>query len=345
MERFEHGGDIYRHPGVLDFSASLNPLGMPIAAREALVACVDRYASYPDPVCTELTYAIAAFEDVADSSVLACAGATDAFARLCAVIRPHKALVYTPCYLGYEQALAQVGAQVTYHDLSEVNGFDLEPSMAAAVTKGTDLVFIANPNNPTGRCVTRDVIVALLERALESGVIVVLDECFVDLAEQGRPSNDLLPAFPNLVIVKALTKTFALAGLRVGYALTADQSLLECLRGAGQPWAVSIPAQVAGVACLKDPATYLKQSLDLIANERTRLAMALREAGMVVVESEVNYLLWKARKDLTDAFLSHGVLVRSCANFRGLDQRWHRIAVRTATENDRLIAVLKEVAR
>lgn len=341
MRRFEHGGNVYAHPGCLDFSANLNPLGMPQEARDMLRTHVESFACYPDPACVELVRALAAFEHVPASWVVPCAGASDAFARLCLALHPRTALVCAPCYAGYEQALEQVGATTTRLALREDEDFAVTHALVDALDEGIDLVFVANPNNPTGRCVPRDVLVALLWQAREVGAVVVVDECFVELAERVG-STDLLGRFPNLVVVKALTKSHCLAGLRVGYALSAQGELAAGLRDAGQPWAVSVPAQLAGVACLKDGG-YLARSRAYVARERRRLAAALEARGFLVIAGEANFLLFKAARDLTGAFLERGIQVRSCDNMVGLDVRWHRIAVRTTEENNRFIDVLRSV--
>lgn len=341
MKRFEHGGNVYAHPGCLDFSANLNPLGMPAAAREALVRGVDAFEAYPDPACTELVAALAAFEGVPPEWVVACAGATDAFARLCAALRPRAVLVCAPCYSGYEQAAEQVGARVVRHLLEREGGFVATRALADAIVCGVDMAFLANPNNPTGRCLPRDVLASCLGRARETGTVVVLDECFVDLTRRAG-SNDLLASHPGLVLVKACTKTFSLAGLRLGYALCADEGLCARLRDVGQPWAVSVPAQVAGVACLGD-VDYLRRSQELVARERERLGAALAARGLNAIPGEANYLLFEGPEGLDAQLLHHRVLVRSCENYVGLDGRWFRIAVRTPEENDRLVHVLGEV--
>lgn len=342
MRRFEHGGNIYEHPHCVDFSANLNPLGMPDVARAVLRQSVDAFANYPDPSCRDLVSSICTFEGVLSAQVVPCAGASDAFARICQVLRPAKALVCAPGYSGYEQSLEQVGAQVAYHLLDECHGFAVGYDFAEAIDSSIDVVFLANPNNPTGLGVSHKVLLACLDAARAAHATVVLDECFIDLTlHQG--SNDLLAIYPNLVIAKALTKTFALAGLRVGYALCGDMELATRLRNAGQPWAVSVPAQLAGVACLSERG-YLADSRSYIACEREVLAQALEAAGMVVVPGVANYLLFKAPRNLCDAFLEHGILVRSCDNYVGLDKCWHRIAVRTAEQNALFIQALKEVA-
>jgi len=355
MERYEHGGNVYAHPGCVDFSANLNPLGMPVAAREALRAGVSLFEAYPDPACAELTASIAAFERVPADWVVPCAGATDAFARICQSLRPRKALVCAPCYSGYEQALEQVGAHVAYHDLNSDDDFAVTSDLVRDLVPGVDLLFVANPNNPTGRCVGADVLMACLEHAQKIGATVVLDECFIDLVShvgsgqgaslgQQTSSNALLSRYPNLVLVKALTKSYCLAGLRVGYVLCANPQLVARLQAAGQPWAVSTPAQLAGVACLADK-DFLPKSRSLIARERERLADALRDCGLCVVPGEANYLLFYGPCGLADALLAHNILIRTCDNYRGLSARWYRIAVRTPQQNDRLIAALQEVAQ
>lgn len=341
MERFEHGGDTYGHPGVVDFSASLNPLGMPVAAREALLASVDACEAYPDPYARELVRALADFEQVDAAWVVPCAGATDAIERLCQVVRPHQALLYAPCYSGYEQALARLGVRPRVMLLREEDGFAFGRDAATAIEQDVDLVFLANPNNPTGQCVKRTTLEACLARAVEVGAVVALDECFVDLSD-GTSFNDLLADYPNLVIVKAFTKSFCLAGLRLGYALCANHALADGLRRAGQPWAVSVPAQVAGVACASERA-YLERGRTLVRSERARLVQALTSLGLRVVPSDANYLLFFGPEGLARALLAKGVMVRACDNFVGLGPGWCRVAVRTPEENKLLVAALEEV--
>lgn len=342
-ERFQHGGNVYAHPGCTDFSANLNPLGIPQSARDALIASIDACAQYPDPACGELTKALAASEGVDEAQLVVCSGATDAFARICSVQRPRSALVTGPCYSGYEQALEQVGARVCVCPLAADNGFKMTAAFANAIRSGIDLAFVANPNNPTGLMVPQDLLSAILDQAHRVGALVVLDECFVDLTDSPG-SNALLASHPNLVIVKAFTKTYALAGLRLGYALCADVRLAERLRAAGQPWAVSVPAQVAGLACLAD-AAHLERSRRLIAGERERLMRALRACGMRVVPGEANYLLFWGPVGLYERMLDHHILIRSCANYHGLDEHWYRIAVRMPQQNDLLISAFQEVAQ
>lgn len=343
MPRFEHGGNVYACPGCMDFSANLNPLGMPASVRSALMENVDAFTRYPDPACTDLVAALAEFERVPRAWVVATAGATDAFERLCQLVKPREALLCSPCYAGYEQALGRVGSSVTCHALRAERSFDAGQELVDALDRGVDLAFLANPNNPTGRCLQRDVLVAFLERARRFQTVVALDECFIDLTECAG-SNDLLADNPSLVIVKAFTKSFALAGLRIGYALCADEELVRRLREVGQTWAVGVPAQIAGVACASCR-EHLCESRRLVAHERARLYEALDALRLHVVEGQANFLLFEGPASLGDDLLARKILIRSCANFSGLGDRWWRIAVRTPEENDELIAAMGEVLR
>ena len=342
MEAFEHGGNVWAHPGALDFSASLNPLGMPQAARAALADAVDACMHYPDPACAALTSAIADFEGVSCEHVLACAGATDALTRVARVLRPRRVLVPAPAYVGYAQAFAQVGADLEHHRLRPAQGFALTDAYLEALgATEADLALIANPNNPTGRVVEAGLIERALDVAAARGMYVVVDECFCGLTgTQG--SARLLEAHPNLVLVGALTKTHALAGLRVGHLMCADTSLLDRLRATGLPWAVSVPAQVAGVAALTDR-DFLARSVAAIAREREHVSRALTRLGATVVPSDANFVLFCARAGLAADLLARNILIRCCANFAGLDETWYRVAVRTEQENDLLLEAIGEV--
>ena len=343
MRRFEHGGDALGHPDCLDFSASLNPLGMPEAAKQALATCAQACTAYPDPHCRALTAAIAAHEGVPTSWVVPCAGATDAFWRLSLVLRPTQALVCAPCYSGYEEALCATCAdsptRIRYHELQASEGFVLTSRFARDLNEGDDLAFVANPNNPTGRCASAKVLDACLRRSAEVGALMVLDECFVELTAQAG-STALLANHPNLVLVKALTKSHCLAGLRVGYLLCANEGLVGRLRQVGQPWAVSTPAQLAGTAALKD-AAFMDKSVAAIGLERERLRDALDSWDLQVIPSDANFLLLQGPVGLVKALERHGILARSCKNFVGLDETWLRIAVRTREEDDRLLDAMR----
>ena len=341
MERFQHGGDTYGMEGVVDFSASLNPLGMPVQAIRALKVAAASFENYPDPLCRDLVAALANHEQVPAGRIVATAGASDAFARIALAVAPRKVLVCSPCYSGYEQALQATRARIVHHSLVASENFDVTERILDYIDSEIDLVVLCSPNNPTGRVIPHDVLNTVVGKARDCRASVIVDECFIDFAD--APScTPLLDEFPNLVIVKALTKSHAMAGFRLGYCLCADPELLEAVRASGAPWAVSSPAQVAGIAAL-DVAGYLELTREYVATERARLEEGLSACGMHVVPSHANFILFQSPVPLYGAMLERGFAIRRCGNFRGLDGSWYRIAVRTTVQNKGFLAALGEV--
>lgn len=344
MGRFEHGGDIYGHPGAVDFSANLNPLGMPDAARKVLAESVRSFEAYPDPACRDLVGALSAKLDVEERQLVVTAGASDLMLRICLALHPKRALVTAPCFSGYENVLEQVGARVERFALNAADNFDVPMAFADAVKPGIDLVFVCTPNNPTGRLTSHDVLDAVCRRAMEAGAIVVIDECFIPLSA-GESFIPKASRYGNVVVMRAFTKSFSMAGLRLGYGVFFDADFAERVRARGNEWAVSTPAQLAGCACLaQDEADgFLERSRAYVAAERAWLTERIARLGIRVVPSQASYLLLSSPKPLYEPLLDRGVLVRRCANYQGLDDTWFRVAVRTHEENERLVAALKEV--
>ncbi len=342
MQLYKHGGDIYTNPEVmLDFSVNTNPLGMPKTVKRALLTNIDQYAHYPDPECRELVATIALRENLPEEWILCGNGAADLIYRLCYAVKPHKALVLAPTFSEYEHALKQVDCQVIYHQLQEKDQFILTDKLEKKLVPGIDMLFLCHPNNPTGRLIPEHVMERILHKAGENQTIVVLDECFLDFTE-GMSTKQYFNAVPGLVILKAFTKLYAMAGLRLGYMLTADKDLLNKTNEAGQCWSVSIPAQIAGVSALSCN-NWEEKTRDLIIKERDSLSRHLEELGLTVYPSDANYLLFKSEISLYESLLQKGILIRSCQNFRGLDDSYYRVCVKTSSENDRLLEAIKEI--
>lgn len=340
-----HGGDIqgyFEEYGSypLDFSANVNPLGLPQGVKEALNAGMDGFAAYPDPLCRLLREKIAVYEGVPTAQILCGNGAADLIFRLAYALRPRRALVLAPTFAEYELALRAAGCAVDYFDLSEQDGFTVGERFCTAIEAGGyDLVFLCNPNNPTGLLCEPRIACQAAQACKRSGALLVADECFNDFLDEPEKYTlkPLLAQGKPVLILKAFTKIFAMAGLRLGYCLCADTELLERLRAAGQPWSVSGAAQTAGIAALRER-EYLQKTRTLIRTERNWLIEKMRELGLWVAEGRANYLLLRTeQEDLPAQMRKHGILIRSCANYRGLDARYNRIAVRTRAENERLI--------
>lgn len=349
MAEYTHGGDVLtarsRYGGaVLDFSTNLNPLGIPAEAAQA-AADADSSA-YPDALCRQLRQAIAAHDGVEAEQVICGNGAADLIFRLAFALRPQRALLTAPTFSEYEGALTCVGCQVERYALNRVRDFDLDEGFMEVVTPGIELVFLCTPNNPTGRLISTDLLVEIARKCETVGARLVVDECFLPLTDEGgKGLAPYLAEFPHLFLLRAFTKSYAMAGLRLGYGLSADCDLLERLSGFAQPWSVSAPAQAAGTAAFTLCPHWPEGARALVARERPILAAGLTELGCAVVPSQVNYLLFQAKNDpdLKEKLLQKGILIRSCANYHNLGPDWYRVCVKGGEENRRLLAALKEV--
>lgn len=351
MKEYTHGGDIVGARAIwkgelLDFSANLNPLGMPESVRKAAEDAVREAIHYPDPLCRELCAAIARRDNVTPEHILCGNGAADLVFRLAFSQRPRRVLVTAPTFSEYEDAVRAAGGEVVYHRLTPENDFDLTEAVLDDLDDSLDMAFFCTPNNPTGRLINRDLMLRILERCREKGIRVVVDECFLSLSDPGEQVSlaEELESFSNLVLLRAFTKSYAIPGLRLGYCLSADTALLDGLSRCAQPWSVSGPAQAAGLAALAEP-EHPARARQLIAVERSWLTDALRELGLQVFPSQVNYILFRAPgvDDLKERLLARGVLIRSCANYVGLGSDYYRVAVRPHRENEGLIGAMKEV--
>ena len=350
MLPYTHGGDVLtaqaRYGGpVLDCSANLNPLGMPPQVGEAAAAAAAQAAPYPDPLCRALRAAIAAHDGVVPEQVLCGSGAAELIFRLAYALKPRRALVTAPAFSEYEAALSAAGCAVARHPLRQENHFDVDEGLLEAIGPDTELVFLCTPNNPTGRLISRDLLLRIAEKCRDLGAVLAVDECFLPLSCGGPGLAPWLVEYPNLLLLRAFTKSYAMAGLRLGYALCADTALLERMSAGGPPWSVSTPAQAAGLAALTQCPHWPEKARAFLEGERPALAAGLSALGLDVVPGQANYLLFRAAgvTDLKESMLTQGVLIRSCANYHGLGEDWYRVCVGQAEQNRRLLAALREV--
>ncbi len=347
MEKRIHGGDwagYQREYGAppLDFSASVSPLGVPESVRSAICAAAAEADRYPDPSCRALCAAIGAHEGVAPERVLCGAGASDLLFRAVLAARPRQALLAEPCFGEYAASLASVGCAIRRFPLP--GSFLLSEEYLSEINHNIDIAILCNPNNPTGLTVEPELLRRIARRCGETGTRLVLDECFVDFLDEPERHTlkGLLDECRPLLILRAFTKLYGMAGLRLGYALCGDAAYLDAMRRCAPPWAVSSVAQAAGLAALRDR-DYVNQVRALVRSERRRLAAGLTALGLRVVPGEANFLLFQSSTPLDGALRARGLLLRRCGDFAGLDEDWYRAAVRTPEDDDRLLAALREL--
>ena len=335
-----HGGDIYAGHVELDFSANTNPLGTPESVKAAVSSCLDGLSHYPDPYCRKLVSAVAEHENVPESFVLCGAGAAELIYSYAAAAGPNSIVELAPTFAEYSLPLKS--ARISRFPLKEETGFRVTEGFLDFIGEiKPDTVFLCNPNNPTGLLTGPKLIEAAAKRCRAIGAQLFLDECFMDLADSGKSFVPHLKDYPNVVILKAFTKSYGMAGLRLGFCLSADAALLSYMSRAIQPWNVSTVAQAAGVAALGETA-FLEKTRAFVKSERPRLADGLRSLGFTVFDSDTVFLLIKGPAGLDEKLLAKGIKIRNCANFTGLTDGFYRVVVRRPEENRRLLDSIRE---
>jgi threonine-phosphate decarboxylase len=393
MTPIPHGGNpasVRRRLGLgdaplLDFSASVNPLGPPPAVLAAARSALDQIDRYPEPGCPRLTEQLAEHHGVPIDRVIVGAGTTELISLIGQSLREVLALhadqrgdparpvshLVEPTYGEYRRASVLNGLRTedwTRHVLGWSQ--DFLPKEAAGV------FWTGHPNNPTGQAWDRDRLLGLIDTTL--GLLTVVDESFLPFLpdEAGRSLISAVPERDNLLVLRSLSKIYAIPGLRIGYAI-ASLDMVERLRQYQEPWTVTLPAEAAALAALDD-ADYLACTVRLIASESARLMDRLwdvpglrpawpeRDQPSGGPPSTPNFLLASLTAETAwtstqahEALARRGLLVRECSDFRGLEvgalltgpdqlvatQGHLRFAVRTPAENDALLAELAEVLR
>jgi len=345
---YQHGGDIYTNKNCMDFSANINFMGMPASVQRAAAEAVGASVFYPDPRCRELRCAIAAMEDVPVDYIFCGNGAVDVIFSLAQAVRPRRALLPVPSFHEYRQALDAAGCEIVSCPMREKDGFLLCEDFLNRITPDIQMIFLCNPNNPTGLLTEKEFLKQILRRCEAAGTWLVLDECFMDLtSEQERYSMLSCTADSDrLFVLKAFTKSFAMPGLRLGYGVCRNRKLLDRMEEVSPPWRVSVPAQAAGTAAagVALETDYLSQSREIIRINREKMTTALRNMGFVVWESAANFIFFKGKSGLAEALRSRGILIRDCGNFEGLEENsdnknhaFYRTAVRSERENEMLL--------
>lgn len=360
MGSFVHGGNVHAWArergagltGLLDYSANINPLGLADSVQKAIAQSVGQVIHYPDAEAVLLKEAISSYYHVDDKRITAGNGAVELLYVLAHTLRPKRVLIPAPTFSEYERATTAAGAAVEYVYLLPENGFTFNLDSLCHCVKKVDMVFIGNPNNPTGTLLAVGQIERLLRAARQDGTIVVVDESFMDFIanDQEYSCRPLLHQYDNLVIIHSLTKFYAIPGLRLGFAL-ASPSLTVKLHQAKDPWNVNLLAQAAGVAALADT-EYQIASRETVKREKDSLFSSLNNlAGIKPFLPSVNYILMDISQSghnapqLRQVLAEHNILIRDCSNYPGLSPSYVRLAVKLNEQNKILLQRLEQVLR
>jgi len=330
---------------IVDFSSNVNPLGPSSSALRAAKQALSFVDLYPDPDMAELRRAIARYYGIKPGQVICGCGSNGLIHLIPRVFRPGKTVIPAPTFTEYAAAAEDAGSEVVSPMLRERDGFRVDPVEMSFAFKGAGMAFLCNPNNPTGQLIPKQDMLEIMKYACQQGTTLVVDEAFMDFVESESIAKEAVQA-SRIICLRAFTKFFGMPGLRIGYALS-DEDTISLLREHQEPWPVSIPAEQAAIAAMDDWG-HIRKTRRLIEKERDRLLSALRLLpGVETLPAAANFILVKFEgidtHALRDKLGYRGMLVRDCSTFNGLDSRYIRIAVRTRSENKRLIKALREL--
>lgn len=344
-----HGGNVHLASretgipvsGIMDFSASINPLGVPGSVARVITDSIGSLVHYPEPFADQLAIQVGTHLGIDAGTVVCGNGSTELIYLVARALSPRKVLIPAPTFSEYERACGTArGSACVRYGLPAEKSFDIDPAGFIAAMEGCDMAFLCNPNNPTGRVSTGETVRAIAAAADRMSCFLIVDEAFIDFTPEESVVRDVAKT-SRLIVLRSLTKFYALSGLRIGYGVF-PQTLVGRIKDHKEPWSVNTLAQQAGIAALGDRA-YHDRTREVIREEKRFLEQGLRALGIRFIPSAANYYLLelKSAQTVVPDLRKKGILVRDCSNFAGLDGSSIRIAVRSRTENT---ALLKELA-
>lgn len=343
-----HGGNIYgsaRVAGVqpaqiIDFSASINPLGTPRPVIKAIRDHLRDIEHYPDPDSLELRKRLSQTFDVDPSLIICANGCTELIYLLPRALPFARVLIPNPTFNEYERACktARPGCTVIPYLLQKRDNFDIDPVrlISAARKQRADALFLCNPNNPTGRIIKKAPLEEAAALAAKVGIYFIIDESFIEFTPAGS-ALDLTKDNPRVIILRSMTKFYALPGLRLGWGVFPFK-VASALNSIREPWSVNTLAQAAGLKAL-DITDHKDRTHAFIARQKDRLEQGFKRLGIDYVPSHANYYLLHFHQTprIIKGLKEHNILVRNCSDFTGLDDRYIRVAVRRKRDNGILL--------
>ena len=378
-----HGGNIYKVfrekniKEILDYSSNINPYGIPESLKSRIIENLEILERYPDPDYVELREKLANLNNVNLSDIILGNGATEIIFLFMKVINPKKILIVSPTFGEYERAVKAVGTsrnsidlscsddnknienkeiEIEYFELKESDDFNLNTgNLKNELEKKYDLLIICNPNNPTGKFLKLTQTEEILKECNKYDTKLFIDEAFIEFLTDGMKESIINTEEnkKNLFVTRAFTKFFAIPGLRLGYGMYFDKELEKKISEKKEPWSVNNIAEIAGLTVLDDT-EYIEKTLKWITKEKIYMYEKLNEiSGIKVYETEVNFITGKIDeklfleglnvKILREKMLEQGILIRDASNFKFLDERFFRLAIKDRESNDRVIEAMKEI--
>ena len=378
-----HGGNIYKVfreknlKEILDYSSNINPYGIPESLKSRIIENLEILERYPDPDYVELREKLAHLNKIDISDIVLGNGATEIIFLFMKVINPKKILIVSPTFGEYERAVKATEIprdivslscsgdnknienkeiEIEYFELKESDDFKLNiKNLKNELEKKYDLLIICNPNNPTGKFLKLAQTEEILKECNKYDTKLFIDEAFIEFLADGMKESIINTEEnkKNLFVTRAFTKFFAIPGLRLGYGMYFDKELEQKISEKKEPWSVNNIAEMAGLTVLDDT-EYIEKTLKWITKEKIYMYEKLNEiSGIKVYETEVNFITGKIDeklfseglnvKILREKMLEQGILIRDASNFKFLDERFFRLAIKDRASNDRVIKAMKEI--
>ena len=338
--------DININEELLDFSANLNPLGPPSWLKETLTNHYETVTCYPDPSYSKSSAAVANHEEIEQDSILLTNGGAEAIFLVAKFFEKGKALIVQPTFVEYERACKHYHIEVEDVFYEQTNGFALPMSVIREKLKEKDVIFLCRPNNPTGTVIAEKDLQLLLTEGKKTGTYVVVDEAFVDFLPSSTPSlSKWLASYPNLILLRSLTKMYTIPGLRIGY-LMAHPSIIRVLKNEQLPWSINSLVDAVVPKLLEDK-SFVVDTKAWLREQSEYLFEALAPMDFYLSPTHVNFYLLQDKKqpnrteELFYFLVNHGILPRHTQNFKGLKGEFLRFAIRSKEENQRLVAILQ----
>lgn len=344
---FIHGGNIYEAEKkykrkFIDFSASINPLGIPQNIKIKIFEEFDRILHYPDTIDT--LKAISKYHNITEKNILLGNGSSECIFLVFTALKPKNVIIPYPTFSEYQRAAEINGCKVLFSRLNIEKGFSLDLSKII----NSDMIFICNPNNPTGNIIinSKNEIKNLPQK------FIVIDETFIDFLPDSPKYSFIHQAVNDkrIIVIRSFTKIFAMPGLRIGY-IVAHESIINELKKYQIPWSINSIGLYTAILMLKNK-TYIKKTLKIIKKERKYLSdKILKTDCFITYPSVTNFILVKTiKKGLTSLnvkqnLIKKGLLIRDCSNFKGLDEDFFRIAILSHKDNLKMISYLKKICK
>lgn len=349
-----HGGNIYRlqregKKELLDYSSNINPLGVPKKYKEEVINSFHILEKYPDPEYIELRENIGKYNGIDLQNIVVGNGATEILFLYMKAMKPKKSVIVAPAFAEYKRALDIVESEIIYYPLLEKNSWELDIESFIKELPDCDLVVICNPNNPTGSFLSLEKIEKINSELEKRKIKLFIDEAFIEFVEDWKNQTAILLNSKNIFIMRALTKFFAVPGVRLGYGISFDNDILKKMEKYKEPWSVNSFAELAGKTMLWDY-KYIEDTENWIREEKKWFYEESKKIENIrTYKTNVNFILVKLLKYnssyVREKMIEKGVVVRDASNFQYLDQNYIRLAIKNRENNIKVLKALEEVMK